>query len=143
LRSSGPSDMVLLKHNPMENQDLIIDATFGEEECDMLFNMDIMGLITKVRLLKENFSEKLGYHDHELIGQNVTDFLVDSKSVAGAEHFGRLYASEKAFRASGRKLKAKSGETVIVESYLVPMYDAEQKLIGHRGMEFFKPEKIA
>ena len=121
----------------------IIDNTFGEKECDMLFDMDSMGYITKVRLLKPDFSEKLGYNESELVGQNVTDFLVDSKSVAGAEHFGNLYKSEKAFRAGGRKLKAKNGEIVIVESYLIPMYDAEEKLIGHRGMEFFKAESSA
>ncbi len=113
---------------------------FGEQDCDMLFEMDIMGRITMVRFLNRDLAQKLGYDESELIGQNVTDFLVDSKSVAGAQHFGELYASEKAFRAIGRKLKMKNGEMVTAESYLMPMYDAEGKMIGHRGMEFFTIE---
>ncbi len=110
---------------------------FGEQECDMLFDMDLMGRITMVRFFNRALAERLGYREEELIGQNVTDFLVDAKSVAGAEHFGSLYASESAFRAKSRRLTMKNGETLIAESYLMPMYDAQGKLIGHRGMEFF------
>ena len=68
----------------------------------------------------------------------MTDFLVDSQSIAGAQHFGQLYASEKAFRVPSRTLKMKNGEIITAESYLVPMYDRTGKMIGHRGMEFFK-----
>ena len=114
-----------------------IEEGFGEERCDMLFDMDLMGRITMVRFFNNELANKLGYTEAELIGQNITDFLVDSKSVAGAEHFGRLYSSEEAFRVHGRKLQMKNGELVTAESYLMPMYDAAGKMIGHRGMEFF------
>ena len=116
----------------------LLSEGFGEEECDMLFDMDLMGRITMVRLFDRELAQKLGYSEHDLIGQNVTDFLVDAKSIAGAEHFGRLYESEKAFRAPSRKLKMKNGEMLTAESYLMPMYDPAGKMIGHRGMEFFK-----
>ena len=112
----------------------------GEQECDMLFDMDLMGRITMVRFFNRDLAQRLGYSESELIGQNVTDFLVESKSVAGAEHFGELYASERAFRAIGRRLKMKNGEILTAESYLMPMYDGAGKLTGHRGMEFFKLE---
>jgi PAS domain S-box-containing protein len=115
-----------------------ISEEFGEEPCDMLFDMDLMGRITMVRLFNHDLAKRLGYTEAELVGQNVTDFLIDSQSVAGAEHFGRLYASEEAFRVHGRKLKMKNGEIVAAESYLMPMYDAAGKMTGHRGMEFFK-----
>ena len=110
---------------------------FGEQECDMLFEIDLMGRITMVRFLNHAHAQRLGYREEELIGQNVTDFLVDAKSIAGAEHFGALYASEKAFRAQSRQLIMKNGEKLTAESYLMPMYDAQGKLTGHRGMEFF------
>jgi PAS domain S-box-containing protein len=116
----------------------ITDEEFGEEDCDMLFDMDLMGRITMVRFFNRKLAQELGYAEAELIGQQVTDFLVDSQSVAGAEHFGRLYASETAFRAPSRKLNLKNGTIVTAESYLMPMYDAAGKLTGHRGMEFFK-----
>ena len=103
----------------------------------MLFDMDTMGRITMVRFFNHELAREFGYTEAELIGQHVTDFLVDSQSVAGAEHFGQLYASEKAFRAPSRTLKMKNGEVVTAESYLMPMYDAAGKMIGHRGMEFF------
>jgi PAS domain S-box-containing protein len=111
---------------------------FGEEDCDMLFDMDLMGRVTMVRFFNRNLAQELGYTETELIGQHVTDFLVESQSVAGAEHFGRLYTSEKAFRAPSRMLKMKNGEVVTAESYLMPMYNEAGKLIGHRGMEFFQ-----
>jgi PAS domain S-box-containing protein len=114
---------------------------FGEEQCDMLFEMDILGRITMVRFLNRELAEKLNYTESEIIGENVTDFLIDAKSIADAQHFGKLYASEKAFRAKSRKIKMKNGEMFTAESYLMPMYDASGKLIGHRGMEFFKEEK--
>jgi PAS domain S-box-containing protein len=116
----------------------VTSRNFGEEDCDMLFDMDLMGRITMVRVFNRELAQALGYTEAELIGQHVTDFLVDSQSVAGAEHFGQLYASEKAFRAPSRMLKMKNGELVTAESYLMPMYDATGKLIGHRGMEFFR-----
>jgi PAS domain S-box-containing protein len=111
---------------------------YGEEQCDLLFDMDIMGRITMVRFLNRKLVKKLGYTQKDLIGKNVTDFLVDAKSVAGAEHFGMLFASDRAFRATDRKLKLKNGEIVTVESCLVPMYGPTGKLTGHRGMEFFR-----
>lgn len=104
----------------------------------MLFDMDIAGRITMVRFFNHDLAGKLGYTEQEVIGQNVTDFLIDSQSIAGAQHFGKLYGSEKAFRATSRKLKMKNGEIVTAESYLIPIYDAAGKMIGHRGMEFFK-----
>jgi PAS domain S-box-containing protein len=110
---------------------------FGEQHCDMLFDMDIMGRITMVRFFNNQLAQTLGYTENELVGKQVTDFLVDSTSVANAEHFGQLYASEAAFRAPSRTLKMKNGEIVMAESYLMPMYNPEGKLIGHRGMEFF------
>ncbi len=114
-----------------------IKEEFGEEPCDMLFDMDLMGRITMVRFFNKALSEKLGYTEKELLGENVTDFLVDARSLAGAQHFGNLYASETAFRAKSRRITLKNGESMIAESYLMPMYDAENRLIGHRGMEFF------
>ena len=116
----------------------VASGEFGERQCDMLFDMDLMGHITMVRFFNRQLAEELGYTEAELLGQNVTDFLVDSQSVAGAEHFGSLYASETAFRALGRTLKMKNGEILKAESYLMPMYDAAGKMIGHRGMEFFQ-----
>jgi PAS domain S-box-containing protein len=121
----------------METQKPLDSETFGEQQCDMLFDMDVMGRITMVRFFNHDLAKTLGYTEQELIGQQVTDFLVDSTSVANAAHFGQLYASEAAFRAPSRKLKMKNGQIVIAESYLMPMYNPEGKMIGHRGMEFF------
>jgi PAS domain S-box-containing protein len=115
----------------------IVAEDFGEQQCDMLFDMDLMGSITMVRFFNRALAEKLGYREQELIGQNVTDFLVDAKSVAGAAHFGTLYAGQEAFRAKSRRLRMKNGEMLIADSYIMPIYDAGGKMIGHRGMEFF------
>ncbi|MGB7958226.1 MAG: PAS domain-containing protein [Minisyncoccia bacterium] len=127
--------------NLIENPELKTQG-FGEEECDMLFDMDLMGRITTVRFLNQELAKKLGYTEKDLVGQNVTDFLLDAKSVAGAEHFGWLYASEKAFRATDRKIKLKNGEIFTVESYLMPSYDPAGNLTGHRGMEFFRQQIV-
>jgi PAS domain S-box-containing protein len=111
---------------------------FEEEECDVLYDVDLIGNITMVHFFNQELAQKLGYGEREIVGRNVTDFLVDAKTVAGIEHFGQLYASEKAFRATGRKLHLKNGEILSAESYLMPLYDFSGKMIGHRGMEFFK-----
>jgi len=111
---------------------------YGEEQCDMLLDTDVSGRILMVRFMNRKLAAKLGYAEKDLIGRNAMDFLVDAKSVAGAEHFGLLFASDIAFKAADRKLKLKDGKIVTVESCLVPMYNPEGLLIGHRGMEFFK-----
>ncbi len=116
------------------SESTIINDQFGEEQCDMLFDSDNMGRITMVRFFNQALAQRLGYTESELIGKNIVDFLIDAKSVAGAEHFGNLYASESAFRAKSRKLVMKNGEIVIAESYLMPIYDAAVKLSGLRGM---------
>ena len=117
-----------------------VKGEFGEQECDMLFDTDLMARITMVRFVNKALAEKLGYTESELIGHNVLDFLVDAQSVAGAEHFGKVYASEAAFRAKSRKIQLKNGQSVVAESYLMPMYGPDGALIGHRGMEFFTLE---
>ena len=118
----------------------LVSQDFGEQPCDMLFDTDLMGRITNVRFLNHDLAAHLGYTEQELVGQNVFDFLVDAKSVAGAEHFGKLYASEAAFRAKSRKVQLKNGQSLTAESYLMPMYGPAGELIGHRGMEFFTLE---
>jgi PAS domain S-box-containing protein len=120
-----------------------IEENFGEEVCDMLFDIDIMGNITMVKFFNKALAAKLGYTEAELMGQNVTDFLLDSKSIAGAQHYGKLYASDTAFRSTSRILKMKNGEILTAESYLMPIHDEQGKTIGHRGMEFFKLESEA
>ncbi len=117
-----------------------IKEEFGEEQCDMLFDTDLMGRITMVRFFNKELALKLGYSEQELIGHNILDFLVDAQSIAGAEHFGNLYSSETAFRAKSRKVQLKNGQSVIAESYIMPMYGPDGTLIGHRGMEFFTLE---
>jgi PAS domain S-box-containing protein len=124
----------------MDTPTPIDSEAFGEQQCDMLFDMDTMGQITMVRFFNRELAGKLGYSEAELLGQHVTDFLIDSTSVAAAQHFGQLYAGETAFRAPSRKLKMKNGEMVTAESYLMPLYDPTGKLTGHRGMEFFTVE---
>ncbi len=123
-------------------EESLIKERFGEEQCDMLFDTDLMGRITMVRFFNAKLAQKLGYTEQELIGHNILDFLVDAQSVAGAEHFGKLYSSEAAFRAKSRKIQLKNGQSVIAESYLMPMYGPNGALIGHRGMEFFTPEAV-
>ena len=129
-------------HSYMDTRQ-VTSSQFGEQECDMLFDIDLMGRITTVHFCNHDLAHMLGYEENELIGENVTDFLVDAKSVAGAEHFGVLYASEEAFRATSRRLALKNGQSVIAESYLMPTYDSQGKLIGHRGMEFFTLDHTA
>ena len=34
---------------------------FGEEDCDMLFDMDLMGRVTMVRFFNRNLAQELGY----------------------------------------------------------------------------------
>lgn len=122
------------------SEESLIKENFGEEQCDMLFDADLMGRITMVRFFNKELALKLGYTEQEIIGHNILDFLIDAQSIAGAEHFGKLYSSEAAFRAKSRKVQLKNGQSVIAESYLMPMYGPDGALIGHRGMEFFTLE---
>jgi PAS domain S-box-containing protein len=110
--------------------------SLSDQTCDMLIEIDATGKITFIHYMNQKIADLLGYKEEELVGRQVTDFLIDSQTVAGAEYFGKLYASERAFRATGRKLMTKSGVIVNLESDLVPIYDAQHNFVGHRGMEF-------
>jgi PAS domain S-box-containing protein len=110
--------------------------SLSDQACDMLIEIDPLGKITFVHYMNEKIAEILGYKEDELVGKPATDFLVDSQTVAGAEYFGTLYASERAFRATGRKLITKNGAVVSLESDMVPIYDNDRRFVGHRGMEF-------
>jgi len=104
----------------------------------MLFDIDTTGRVTAIRFFADELAKKLGYTQADFMDRNITDFLVDARSVAGAEHFGKLYATKKAFRAISRKFMTKSQEVMTAESCIIPLYDAAGDLIGHRVMEFFK-----
>ena len=110
--------------------------SLSDQVCDVLIEIDKSGKITFIHYMNQKIADLLGYKEEELIGRQVTDFLVDSQTVAGAEYFGKLYASERPFRATGRKLITKSGAAVAMESDLVPIYDVQHNFTGHRGMEF-------
>lgn len=107
-----------------------------DEECDALIEIDMAGRLTFVHYMRKEIADLVGYSEEELIGQPVTDFLVDAGTLAAAEYFSQLYASEKAFRATDRKMKTKSGRIITIESYMIPIYNAQGKFVGHRGMEF-------
>lgn len=109
-----------------------------EEVCDMLVGIDPMGIITFLRYVSPRAAAIAGYAEKEVVGLHVTDFIAGTESVAVVEHFGRLYASETAFRAPSRKLKAKQGAVIDSETYVVPSYDDQGKFAGHYAMVFFK-----
>lgn len=112
---------------------------FGEDKegCDMLVGVDTFRKIVFLKSVSQKAYDAFGYKEEEVIGRQATDFLVGAENVTGIQYFGRLYASESAFR-SIRKAKGKDGREIILESYLVPMYDTEGKFTGHVGMEFIK-----
>jgi PAS domain S-box-containing protein len=109
-----------------------------EESCDMLVGINPLGLITFLRYMNPQAAEKFGYTEKDVIGEHVTDFIIGADSVEAAEHFGRLYASEDAFRAPNREMKTKSGMVISAENYVVPSYDNTGKFMGHYGMVFLK-----
>ncbi len=114
-----------------------------EESCDMLVGIDPVGRITFLRYMNSHAEETFGYADKDVIGEQVTDFILGADNVAVAEHLGRLYASEEAFRAPSRQLKTKSGAIMLAETYAVPSYDNTGKFTGHYGMVFFKKPETA
>jgi PAS domain S-box-containing protein len=109
-----------------------------EEACDMLVGIDPMGCVTFLRYMNPQAAATFGYAEKDILGEHVTDFILGADSITAAEHFGRLYASENAFRAPSRQLKTKSGVIIAAENYIVPSYDNVGKFTGHYGMVFFK-----
>jgi PAS domain S-box-containing protein len=109
-----------------------------EESCDMLIGIDPFGKVTFLKYINPAARALFGYGEQEVIGEQVTDFIIGADNVTVAEHFGRLYASEDAFRAPNRNLKMKDGSMSAAETYVVPSYDAAGKFIGHYGMVFLK-----
>jgi len=106
----------------------------------MLINIDPMGRITSARYINPDAAKIMGYTEKDVLGKNVTDFIIEAQTIAGAEHFGRLYADDGAFHASSRNVKTKSGEIVSLESFMVPLHDSDGKFIGHCGMEFIRKQ---
>ncbi|MDD4761959.1 MAG: PAS domain-containing protein [Candidatus Pacebacteria bacterium] len=114
------------------------DFEQDREGCDMLIGIDVFGKITFLRSISQKAFDVFGYKEEEVIGKQAVDFIKGAtENIANAQYFGRLYASESAFR-SYRRVKTKNGGEVILESYLVPMYNEEGKFTGHCGMEFIK-----
>ncbi|MCL4405581.1 PAS domain-containing protein [Patescibacteria group bacterium] len=109
-----------------------------EESCDMLVGIDPLGKITFLRYINPAAQELSGYTEAELVGRDVTDFIVGADSISVAEHFRRLYASEAAFRAPNRSLRAKNKASFGAETYVVPSYDTVGKFVGHYAMVFIK-----
>ena len=127
----------------------ILETTYGpleggsEESCDMLVGINPLGIITFLRYMNPRAAEKFGYTEKDVLGEHVTDFIIGADSVGAAEHFGRLYVSEDAFRAPNRRMKTKNGTVIDAENYVVPSYDGTGKFTGHYGMVFFKKTEEA
>lgn len=119
-----------ITHQPIEGG--------SEESCDMIVGIDPMGRVTFLRYMNSQAAEKFGYNEKDVVGEQVTDFIIGADNIEEAQHLGRLYASEDAFRAPNRQMKAKSGTIIPSENYVVPSYDAAGKFMGHYGMVFFK-----
>ena len=110
----------------------------AEESCDVLVGIDPLGKITFLKYINPSIKKMFGYEETELVNQHVTDFIIGADNVAAIEHFGRLYASEEAFRATNRNLIAKDGSIHKTETYVIPSYNESGKFIGHYGMIFLK-----
>ncbi len=108
----------------------------SSQNCDAIIEIDKLGRITFVHYMTEEIAKLLGYAERELLGQQVTNFLLEAGTMAEVETLHNLYASEQSFRGMGRKVKTKNGQIINFESYMVPIYDADGRFIGHRGMEF-------
>lgn len=110
----------------------------SEESCDMIVGIDPMGRVTFLRYMNSQAAGIFGYNEKDVVGEQVTDFIIGADNIEEAQHLGRLYASEDAFRAPNRQMKAKSGAVIPSENYVVPSYDGAGKFTGHYGMVFFK-----
>jgi len=103
-----------------------------ESTSDWIWEVDENGVYTyaspKVR-------DILGYEPEEVIGKTPFDIMPEDEAQRVAEEFREVAAAAKPFAGLENTNRRKDGRLVVLESSGVPMFDADGRLRGYRGID--------
>ena len=76
----------------------------------------------------------LGYQPWEVLGKNVSDFMPPNEAELIAAHFREIVVTRHAFEQLENTSWHKDGRAVQIESTGIPIFDANDSLVGIRGV---------
>ncbi len=139
LYNGKPADMISMiditerKQTEKELQDReqrFRDLT--ESTSDWVWETDRKGVYTysspKVKSL-------LGYEPNEIIGKAPFEFMPPEEAERVSDIFYKIASAQKAFNSLENINLHKNGYPVIMETSGVPIFDADGKLVGYRGID--------
>jgi PAS domain S-box-containing protein len=106
--------------------------TLTESTSDWIWETDRDGHYTYA---SPKIKELLGYAPEEVIGKTPFDFMSQDEAKRVSKIFRSIARSGKPFAAMENSNLHKSGKEVVLETSGIPIFDAEGKLAGYRGID--------
>jgi two-component system, cell cycle sensor histidine kinase and response regulator CckA len=106
--------------------------TLTESTSDWIWETDKDGRYTYA---SPKIKELLGYAPEEVIGKTPFDFMLQDEAKRLSTIFRSIVQSGKPFEALENVNLHKSGKKVILETSGIPIFNAEGKLAGYRGID--------
>jgi PAS domain S-box-containing protein len=102
-----------------------------EETDDWIWEIT---LDQRLAYCNDRVQEFLGYTPAEMVGRNITDFLIHHDAARAVSVLSDLIARKQPFRSLQVRLKHRNGNEVIVETTGSPVYNHEGIFIGFHGI---------
>jgi PAS domain S-box-containing protein len=103
-----------------------------ETTSDWIWEIDTGGVYT---YSSPKAKEILGYESHEIIGKAPFDFMPAEEAEHIKAQFAAIVKSAKPFYGLENVNVHKSGQTIVLETNGVPIFDGAGKLKGYRGVD--------
>ncbi|MBF0559411.1 MAG: PAS domain S-box protein [Nitrospirae bacterium] len=103
-----------------------------ETTSDWIWELDESGIYTYV---SPKVKDLLGYEQQEIIGKSPFDLMSQEEAKRVAEEFGAIVNARRLFAGLENTNLHKDGRLVVLETSGVPIFDAEGKFRGYRGID--------
>jgi diguanylate cyclase (GGDEF)-like protein/PAS domain S-box-containing protein len=114
--------------------------SFVESLADWAWEMDKHGVHTYCNRAVENV---LGYPVEDVVGHHVTKLWCDCDNTPKNRRWlRRTLASGRGWRAFRARFRHRDGSVRLLESTALPIYDADKRLAGYRGLDHDITERV-
>jgi PAS domain S-box-containing protein len=103
-----------------------------ETTSDWIWEVDRNGVYTYA---SPKVKELLGYEPEEVIGKRPFDFMPPNEARRIAHEFSDIVKSQGSFKILENVNRHKDGQSVLLESSGVPIFDVSGQLCGYRGID--------
>jgi diguanylate cyclase (GGDEF)-like protein/PAS domain S-box-containing protein len=99
---------------------------------EWMFELDLEGRFTACSPAVERM---IGYRPDEVVGHHFADFYFPESREKVAQFFNRIVAARSGWTDLVQRLRHRDGTECYVEASAVPVFDANEQLIGFRGSD--------